>query len=146
MCYEGVCNEYKKCTKVRAVYYRIKNQQEQEKPRTSYRMLEEKAMFGLAAGFYTVYLAAPECNVLIIGNESAGKTALLERLKVTEFPISGKDDKVKNDGVEENSKNMTESIVNAVACTPTKLRRVASRKKDKKKMLPLHKIRPTSKF
>lgn len=42
-------------------------------------------MFSLASGVYQSYFAAPQLNVLVIGCESVGKTALLERLKVTEF-------------------------------------------------------------
>jgi GTPase SAR1 family protein len=42
-------------------------------------------MFSLASGVYDSYFAAPQLNVLVIGCESVGKTALLERLKVTEF-------------------------------------------------------------
>ena len=73
-------------------------------------------MFGLAAGIYETYLSAPEANILIIGDESAGKTALMERLKVMKFKRpstqqqNGRGFKVQN----------------------------------KKKMLPLHKIKPTS--
>lgn len=42
-------------------------------------------MFSLATGVYESYFAAPQLNVLVIGCESVGKTALLERVKVTEF-------------------------------------------------------------
>lgn len=42
-------------------------------------------MFSLATGVYESYFASPQLNVLVIGCESAGKTALLERVKVTEF-------------------------------------------------------------
>lgn len=42
-------------------------------------------MFSLFSGVYDTYLAAPHLNVLVVGASGSGKTALLERLKVTEF-------------------------------------------------------------
>ena len=42
-------------------------------------------MFTLASGFYENYLIPPEISLLIIGLDNSGKTALLERLKVTDF-------------------------------------------------------------
>ena len=43
-------------------------------------------MFSLLTGFYDSYLAPTQLNVLVVGAPSAGKTALLERLKATQFP------------------------------------------------------------
>ena len=42
-------------------------------------------MFGLATGLYKTYFSPATLSVLIIGPDCAGKTALLERLKVTQF-------------------------------------------------------------
>lgn len=42
-------------------------------------------MFGLAAGFYQSYLKPPQVNIVFVGLDGAGKTALLERVKVTDF-------------------------------------------------------------
>ena len=42
-------------------------------------------MFGLASGLYQTYFAAPQIQILIVGESGVGKTALLERLKVTHF-------------------------------------------------------------
>lgn len=42
-------------------------------------------MFGLASGFYQSYFIPPEVSILIIGLDEAGKTTLLERVKVTDF-------------------------------------------------------------
>jgi len=42
-------------------------------------------MFGLASGYYENYLKPPDVRILLVGLDSAGKTALLERLKVTNF-------------------------------------------------------------
>jgi hypothetical protein len=46
-------------------------------------------MFGLASGIYQSYFGTPQLNVLLLGGESAGKTTLLERLKVTQFAKKG---------------------------------------------------------
>ncbi|KAL7498577.1 hypothetical protein ACHAWT_010112 [Skeletonema menzelii] len=40
-------------------------------------------MFGLASGVYQNYFAPPKLSILIVGLDGAGKTALLERIKVT---------------------------------------------------------------
>mmetsp|Transcript_32774 Transcript_32774/g.43700 ORF Transcript_32774/g.43700 Transcript_32774/m.43700 type:complete len:382 (+) Transcript_32774:84-1229(+) len=42
-------------------------------------------MFGLAAGLYDAYLAPAKISILLVGVDDAGKTALLERVKVTQF-------------------------------------------------------------
>jgi len=42
-------------------------------------------MFSLFSGVYDTYLAPPKLNLLIVGANGVGKTALLERLKVTQF-------------------------------------------------------------
>ena len=42
-------------------------------------------MFGLAAGYYQNYIKQGEVRVLIIGLDGSGKSATLERLKVTDF-------------------------------------------------------------
>ena len=46
-------------------------------------------MFGLATGIYQSYFSTPQLNVLLLGGEGVGKTALLERLKVTQFSKKG---------------------------------------------------------
>ena len=46
-------------------------------------------MFGLASGFYDNYFVPPEVSCLIVGLNDAGKTALLERVKVTDFTVPG---------------------------------------------------------
>lgn len=43
-------------------------------------------MFSLLTGVYDNYLAPTQLNVLVIGASKAGKTTLLERLKVTQTP------------------------------------------------------------
>lgn len=40
-------------------------------------------MFGLASGVYQNYFAPPKVSILIVGLDGSGKTALLERIKVT---------------------------------------------------------------
>ena len=40
-------------------------------------------MFGLASGIYQSYFAPPKLSILIVGVDGAGKTSLLERVKVT---------------------------------------------------------------
>lgn len=40
-------------------------------------------MYELASGIYQSYFAPPKLNILIVGIDGAGKTALLERIKVT---------------------------------------------------------------
>jgi hypothetical protein len=42
-------------------------------------------MFGLVTGVYQTYFGSPELHILLVGAEESGKTALLERLKVTQF-------------------------------------------------------------
>jgi len=42
-------------------------------------------MFSLGAGLYETYLVSREVSVLLVGCDNAGKTSLLERLKVTDF-------------------------------------------------------------
>ena len=42
-------------------------------------------MFGLATGLYKTYFSPATLSILIIGPDCAGKTTLLERLKVTQF-------------------------------------------------------------
>lgn len=94
-------------------------------------------MFGLAAGFYETYLAPPEVNILIVGSENSGKTALMERMKVMQFRSSVKDTKgagIKQNGV---SKYQGDSISSKFSSSE------GIRNRNKKKMIPLHKIRPT---
>mmetsp|Transcript_9671 Transcript_9671/g.27524 ORF Transcript_9671/g.27524 Transcript_9671/m.27524 type:complete len:476 (+) Transcript_9671:337-1764(+) len=43
-------------------------------------------MFSLASGIYESYLAPVQVNILVVGAPGAGKTALLERIKVTDIP------------------------------------------------------------
>jgi len=43
-------------------------------------------MFSLFNGIYDSYLAPSQLNLLVVGAPESGKTMLLERLKVTEFP------------------------------------------------------------
>jgi hypothetical protein len=43
-------------------------------------------MFSLLTGVYDSYLAPSQLNLLVVGAPSVGKTALLERLKVTQMP------------------------------------------------------------
>ena len=43
-------------------------------------------MFSLFNGIYDSYLAPSQLNLLVVGAPESGKTTLLERLKVTEFP------------------------------------------------------------
>ena len=43
-------------------------------------------MFSLLTGVYDSYLAPTQLNLLVVGAPSSGKTALLERLKVTQIP------------------------------------------------------------
>jgi len=45
-------------------------------------------MFGLATGLYRTYFSPANLSILIIGPDCAGKTALLERIKVTQFSTS----------------------------------------------------------
>ncbi|KAL9187844.1 hypothetical protein ACHAXT_006222 [Thalassiosira profunda] len=42
-------------------------------------------MFSLASGIYQSYFAPPKLSILIIGIDGAGKTSLLERIKVTDI-------------------------------------------------------------
>ena len=47
-------------------------------------------MFSLVSGVYDNYFAPTQLNVLVVGASGTGKTALLERMKVTEFPKKAK--------------------------------------------------------
>lgn len=47
-------------------------------------------MFGLASGLYETYLVSPEVSLLVIGLDDAGKSTLLERVKVTDFENTNK--------------------------------------------------------
>ena len=42
-------------------------------------------MFSLVTGVYESYFASPQVNILVVGAQGAGKTTVLERLKVTTF-------------------------------------------------------------
>ena len=42
-------------------------------------------MFSLATGLYQTYFAPPKLTILVIGLDGAGKTALVERIKVTDI-------------------------------------------------------------
>jgi GTPase SAR1 family protein len=46
-------------------------------------------MFSLISGIYEEYFSPPQINLLIIGAQGAGKTALMERLKVIDFSKTG---------------------------------------------------------
>ena len=45
-------------------------------------------MFSLVSGVYNAYWAPQQLNLLVVGAKGVGKTALLERLKVTQFDRS----------------------------------------------------------
>ena len=45
-------------------------------------------MFSLLTGAYDSYFASPQLNLLLVGGQGAGKTALLERFKVTQITPS----------------------------------------------------------
>ena len=45
-------------------------------------------MYSLATGIYQSYFAPPKLSILMIGIDGSGKTALLERIKVTGFSSS----------------------------------------------------------
>lgn len=47
-------------------------------------------MFSLLNGIYDSYLAPTQLNLLVVGGPLVGKTALLERLKVTDIPTRSK--------------------------------------------------------
>jgi hypothetical protein len=47
-------------------------------------------MFSLFNGIYDSYLAPSQLNILVVGETNSGKSALLERLKVTEIPTRPK--------------------------------------------------------
>lgn len=42
-------------------------------------------MFSLVSGVYESYFASPQVNILVVGAQGAGKSTMLERLKVTHF-------------------------------------------------------------
>lgn len=48
-----------------------------------YKNKDTHTMFGLASGVYQNYFAPPKLSILIVGLDGSGKTALLERIKVT---------------------------------------------------------------
>jgi len=48
-----------------------------------FRHKDHKTMFGLVNGVYQNYFAPPKLSILIVGLDGSGKTALLERIKVT---------------------------------------------------------------
>ncbi|KAL7545391.1 hypothetical protein ACHAWF_008737, partial [Thalassiosira exigua] len=53
-------------------------------PSESHRGTSRKKMFSLASGIYQSYFAPPKLSILIVGLDGAGKTSLLERIKVTD--------------------------------------------------------------
>mmetsp|Transcript_25265 Transcript_25265/g.39126 ORF Transcript_25265/g.39126 Transcript_25265/m.39126 type:complete len:286 (-) Transcript_25265:60-917(-) len=98
-------------------------------------------MFGLAAGFYETYLAPPEMTILIVGCESSGKTALLERFKCSKFSNS----RPHQSSNSSNGKKLT-SGANAGGneeSNSSEVTGVVVDHGETSKMLPLHKIRPT---
>jgi hypothetical protein len=58
-------------------------------------------MFSLATGIYQSYFAPPKLSILLIGIEGSGKTALLERIKVTGISSSRLPDVVPSDDDDE---------------------------------------------
>jgi hypothetical protein len=65
-------------------------------------------MFSLFNGIYDSYLAPIQLNLLIVGPPNAGKSALLERLKVTDIPTTKPRRHVSSssDGSNQNNKNL----------------------------------------
>ncbi|KAL3900080.1 MAG: hypothetical protein SGARI_006321, partial [Bacillariaceae sp.] len=67
-------------------------------------------MFSLFNGIYDSYLAPSQLNLLIVGGTNSGKSALLERLKVTEIPTCPK---ASSEGAEQ----MTQTLYAAFVAT-----------------------------
>jgi GTPase SAR1 family protein len=66
-------------------------------------------MFSLFNGIYDSYLAPSQLNILVVGGTNSGKSALLERLKVTEIPTRTKG----NDNTAQTAKEMTQTLYTA---------------------------------
>ena len=45
-------------------------------------------MFSLASGLYAQYFSPQQINLLVVGVKGVGKSTILERIKVTDFPSS----------------------------------------------------------
>lgn len=65
-------------------------------------------MFSLFEGIYDSYLAPTQMNLLIVGGTNSGKSALLERLKVTEIPTRPRNKKTALD-----AEQMTQTLYTA---------------------------------
>lgn len=65
-------------------------------------------MFSLFNGIYDSYLAPTQLNLLIVGPPNAGKSALLERLKVTEIPT--RPTKASNNDAKHNAEDLTQAL------------------------------------
>jgi len=107
-------------------------------------------MFGLAAGLYDRVYAQPKISIVLVGCDNAGKTALLERCKVTKWTNSRsagkkishfpKKARIRQDSLSDasvgngrtlNSDDMQDRL------------EMQYHMKEGKKMFPLHKITPT---
>mmetsp|Transcript_8854 Transcript_8854/g.19133 ORF Transcript_8854/g.19133 Transcript_8854/m.19133 type:complete len:510 (+) Transcript_8854:398-1927(+) len=89
-------------------------------------------MFSLLNGIYDSYLAPSQLNLLVVGASDAGKTTLLERLKVTEIPTrprtgTGGNHTVRERlGAEELPASLKDALVETGAMEGIRLRRRAS--------------------
>ena len=49
---------------------------------------QTQTMFSLASGLYAQYFSPQQINLLVVGVKGVGKSTILERIKVTDFPSS----------------------------------------------------------